>query len=910
MAADNTVDILIRLRGDAEQKLDSFFKKLQQGSPFLAKLGSTGSAALGVLKKHGDDLTTVFGGLGRGIDFVGGKLNAFALAGIQKLMSLAKYAALAGAAFLGWQLWKGIDFNAELQQANVALSVLYKSQARANEALREFYDFAKRTPFQFGEVVQAARALEAFGLNAQKWLSTAGNLASATGHDIADVARALGQVGAGSPEGMERMRNLGINMMNVPGLKFKSGQLATPREDVLGILKPFLDQKYGGMMERQALTFTGAISTLKDNIDMLRSSLTKPLFDRLTKDLVSLNQWIDKLGESPGWQRFITTFSAGLLKVYNWAKRLVDIFAQTYKATGDLGKSFGAVWEKAWPAIEPLITKAAQAFAKALVEALKIGIGAIWKSGALGKGALLAMGFNALGGAVQGGSALWKMGGAAGRLGKAGLGWMYGGGSAAAGAAGVAGTAVSAAGTAGGAISMAQNAQGMWVPAAEAGRLALTGPALSTGGIVGGAGQAAGGAAAAGWVAKLFGSGGWMAAISRVALPLAIAAAVGSIGAWGIGKYAAAKYGTAETGYKHADQAGYAARMGRAEEKQAKYAELESKITAYIEKGVAAYQRIVAVQQQVIDDGRKFADELKESADAVLERMRSPEQSLENLRGKLAGGPDTLRGRLTESDMKLRRLLELGGIDARAGANVDWEAISEKLTKAVKDRRDAAKEVFSTELQIAEILQKQRQTVLDQNKEFSKRLMGMKPEEIEERKAFTGWARTANLSDLMGLGDKYKSMIAETPALAGRQREMEVEYGKSAAWGYATEMPPDQTQTITDLQQKALAAEKSATDPAVALLGEIATHLKASLEKGLQRISIELKPGRIEALVKMDPEGKLQEGIQQLLADASEKTFAQIDASMAEINKMLAERVDKVKKDIAGESGTSEAGTL
>ncbi|HRU04956.1 MAG TPA: hypothetical protein P5137_04170 [Candidatus Brocadiia bacterium] len=264
--SDAAVDILIRFQDKGSARLREIMDRLNQGGPVAARLGAAGAAALAAIERHGANAARVLGGLGTAAAAVGGKLNHALGLAVGRLVSLAKWLALAGAAFAGWQIGQGIRLNQQLEQSNVALTVLLRSQARANLLQRETLSFAARTPFRYEELDETVRMLEAFNMESSSWLSTVGDLAAGVGRPIQEVARALAYLSTGrTGEAAESLARMGVNLRAIRGLQWGGqGELLTPKDEAMRVVKGFLDERYGGMMERQSKTFAGAASTMME----------------------------------------------------------------------------------------------------------------------------------------------------------------------------------------------------------------------------------------------------------------------------------------------------------------------------------------------------------------------------------------------------------------------------------------------------------------------------------------------------------------------------------------------------------------------------------------------------------------------------------------------------------------------
>lgn len=200
----------------------------------------------------------------------------------------------------------GLQFNIQMEQANTTFSVLLGSADAADKKVSNLFAYAAKTPFEFMGVKDAAIALEAVGINAEKALPWIGDLASVRpdAGGIEEVARAIARLQSGDfGESFERLRDFGISrkMLEGEGLKFdKSGSYKGSAEQAVKAVRGIVEREYGGMADKQSKTLGGMMSTMKDNISMGLGALFKPLFDVAKSDLFpELQKAFDTLGKDP-----------------------------------------------------------------------------------------------------------------------------------------------------------------------------------------------------------------------------------------------------------------------------------------------------------------------------------------------------------------------------------------------------------------------------------------------------------------------------------------------------------------------------------------------------------------------------------------------------------------------------------
>lgn len=194
------------------------------------------------LKKTGDE-TKKFQ---REINKAKKVVNNFGTSVNDKFKSIAKTAAKTlGAASIGAitaGTVKGFSEAFDLETYKAQLETATGSTEKAAELMKYAIDLANRTPFEGGELVEAASKFEAMGMSAEEWLTRAGDMAGATGKDIIQSTEAL--IDAQSGE-WERMKEFGIK-----GVK--------DMDKLVGIM----DKRFAGGMEKLSKTTKGMWSTV------------------------------------------------------------------------------------------------------------------------------------------------------------------------------------------------------------------------------------------------------------------------------------------------------------------------------------------------------------------------------------------------------------------------------------------------------------------------------------------------------------------------------------------------------------------------------------------------------------------------------------------------------------------------
>jgi tape measure domain-containing protein len=220
----------------------------------------------------------------------------------------------------------GFAFNSLKEQSTIAFTNLLGSGQAAKKFLDELAAFAARTPFEFPELVKSAQRLTAMGFASREvipMLTAVGNAVSAMGGSAAQIDRvttALTQMkakGKVSAEEMMQLAEAGIPAWQILADKIgksipeamKLAEKGAVSADVAieGLIEG-MQSKFGGMMEAQATTWQGMLSTLSDTTAQMAGQIMEPLFtaskDTLTKILAGLPEFQKQFNDA--WKSIVT----------------------------------------------------------------------------------------------------------------------------------------------------------------------------------------------------------------------------------------------------------------------------------------------------------------------------------------------------------------------------------------------------------------------------------------------------------------------------------------------------------------------------------------------------------------------------------------------------------------------------
>jgi pyridoxine 5'-phosphate synthase PdxJ len=213
-----------------------------------------------------------------------GKIGQFA-SGTQALMAgafLVPAGVVTGIAAYGTQIASSYE------DANLTLKTLYGSQDAAAEKFQWLQQFAASTPFEFPELLNAATQLKAYGMDVEQYGRTIGDTAAAMGKPIDMAVQALADAQQGE---FERMKEFGVKAVEITSKNYQqlgasaqqAGQTALTymdnngkqqiavvdrnnKEMVTSTIAAIWNSRYAGAMEERSKSFTGMLSTIKDNM--------------------------------------------------------------------------------------------------------------------------------------------------------------------------------------------------------------------------------------------------------------------------------------------------------------------------------------------------------------------------------------------------------------------------------------------------------------------------------------------------------------------------------------------------------------------------------------------------------------------------------------------------------------------
>jgi hypothetical protein len=209
-----------------------------------------------------------------------------------------------------------LDSASQMQQFEATLTAVTGSAAAAKEQLKQMSDFAAKTPFELPSVVEAGVKIKSLGVDVDKFLPLAGNLAAVMGRDIPDAAQALAKAASGSQDGITQLQDsFGVTKRELIAAGAAMGEAGAVSVKTAGdidrlqaALVKVVGTKFGGAMEAQSKTLKGAFSNLSDAVGQLKADLGEALAPAAEQLARSLTKVVEGLRALPDWVKSTVAF--------------------------------------------------------------------------------------------------------------------------------------------------------------------------------------------------------------------------------------------------------------------------------------------------------------------------------------------------------------------------------------------------------------------------------------------------------------------------------------------------------------------------------------------------------------------------------------------------------------------------
>lgn len=300
--------------------------------------------------------------------------------GITKLGSLAKggLSVLTGAigsvtAALGAGAVAGTKYNASIETYQTSFEVMTGSAEKAAEVIDRLKKVGAETPFELPDLADTTQLLMNYGLTADEAMDKMmmlGDISQGSADKMSRIAMAYGQMSSAGKvqlEDVKQMIEAGFNPLQE--ISESTGESMESLYDWISKGTLSVDEitasmeratseggKYYQSMQKQSQTFSGMISTLKDNAQQLLGDVVQPISDSMVSTLLpAAIDAIDQMAKA-----FETEGTDGLIKA--GSQILVDLLtgmAQLLPSLGELALNI------IWTLVNGLITNAPQLMTQA-----------------------------------------------------------------------------------------------------------------------------------------------------------------------------------------------------------------------------------------------------------------------------------------------------------------------------------------------------------------------------------------------------------------------------------------------------------------------------------------------------------------------------------------------------------------
>lgn len=199
---------------------------------------------------------------------------------------------------------------ADMETLKTSLDTVFQGdKAASSAAFEQIKEFASTTPFQLEEVATAFIKLKNLGLDPSlEALTSYGNTASALGKSLDQMIEAVADASVGE---FERLKEFGIKAKSEgENVAFTFQGVTTTvkknSDEISGYLQTIGNVNFAGSIERQANTFKGRLSTLKDNLQQAFAGIGDIIIQYITPLFEKLNNILKKFQDlSPTTKKWI-----------------------------------------------------------------------------------------------------------------------------------------------------------------------------------------------------------------------------------------------------------------------------------------------------------------------------------------------------------------------------------------------------------------------------------------------------------------------------------------------------------------------------------------------------------------------------------------------------------------------------
>lgn len=194
-----------------------------------------------------------------------------------------------------------LAYSSRMEQTRIGFNTLIGNSRLAAKHIKDLQEFAKSTPFEFEGLADMSRRLQGVGVEAEKVvpiLKDIGNAAAAagaSGAELDSIALAISQIIAKGKVSAEEVNQLAER--GIPAWRILAEQMGKTKAEVIDLaekgkissdqfltaFQKFSKANFGDAMEKQSRTFAGAMSNIKDSVQIAAASAFEPLYKKISE---------------------------------------------------------------------------------------------------------------------------------------------------------------------------------------------------------------------------------------------------------------------------------------------------------------------------------------------------------------------------------------------------------------------------------------------------------------------------------------------------------------------------------------------------------------------------------------------------------------------------------------------------
>lgn len=363
---------IVRISWDIEQNpLSDITKDLDKLQDKIKKVGGD-QAKLKQLNKEFKTLNRQrLTQLSKSIDNVTKKIGSGMVTAAKKAgQAIATIGtAVGGAAIAGATM--GVNYNAQMETFQTSFEVMTGSAEKAQQTVSTLQKMGASTPFEMTDLAETTQLLMNYGFTADdaiSRMSMLGDISQGNADKMNSIATAYGQMssaGKVSLEDVKQMIEAGFNPLqeisqttgeSMASLYDRISKGTISVDEITASMKRSTSAggRYYKSMEKQSKTFSGQLSTMKDNFNSMLGTLTKGLTDKLSGTVMpKINEFMGTLTdafETGGFSGMFTTLMDALGPVGDTIQGVVDkvtAFVTNSEKMSIVKDIFSTIWEVA-----------------------------------------------------------------------------------------------------------------------------------------------------------------------------------------------------------------------------------------------------------------------------------------------------------------------------------------------------------------------------------------------------------------------------------------------------------------------------------------------------------------------------------------------------------------------------------